>query len=383
MRTVQKMEPRTLQFAMIVLAIMAVCTFAAFITRHNDPLSRIINHNAKIDNGNDGGAIYRPSLVQNNENSFPQRAPHELTAHLDEQSKIRYFDFDQGGCITRFSLLSLMRDWLTLSVEWNIVGRDAPYYGLGFGMTKCLHPERHGGNNDLKECSNDPKQIPPRVAESFLKNGPEFYLKRIDKDLGGWLSSKRRSRALEFGCGLGRLALGWMTRFDAVDCVDQSVYHQELATRPLLQRFGKELVQKDKRIVLGDVNLLVTSPDLIRTADGHRYNFIHSAKVFQHILPMAQQVYWEQMCDLLAVGGRAWIHYQDGFTAFREKRVKNGQLSKRRPVGTPCDTPLCNVGISPNATSWGRHGVMSTYDFDTIRLRHLLTSRGCAIESIE
>merc|ERR1712066_126442 len=101
---------------------------------------------------------------------------------------------------------------------------------------------------------------------------------------------------------------------------------------------------------------------------------------------MAQQVYWEQLCDVLEVKGRAWIHYQDGYKAYKEKRRKNGTLTKKKLVDIPCNSSRWKVGIAQDdaaKTNWEKHGVMSTYDFDTLELVPLLNSRGCAVESIE
>eukprot|EP00316_Scyphosphaera_apsteinii_P002316 CAMPEP_0119307166 /NCGR_PEP_ID=MMETSP1333-20130426/7735_1 /TAXON_ID=418940 /ORGANISM="Scyphosphaera apsteinii, Strain RCC1455" /LENGTH=304 /DNA_ID=CAMNT_0007310645 /DNA_START=158 /DNA_END=1072 /DNA_ORIENTATION=- len=281
------------------------------------------------------------------------------------------------------SVHSLMPEWLKLAVEWNIVGRDAPYYGLGFGMTKCLKNDRNTSGKSATGCG-DPRVLPKIIAKRFVSNSL-YYVSRIDNDTGGWLKSTRHDRALEFGCGLGRLALGWATQFKEVDCVDQSIYHQELATRPLLTRFTKELIQEHpEKSPLGRINVLITTPDLLRTADGHRYNFVHTVKVLQHILPYHQQVYLEQMCDVLRPGGKGWVHFQDS--------LQDPKKVKRSPE--PCSSMQYKVGVElgdtasdpaekrPQKNGWDRHGVMATYDFDTQRLHKLLLWRGCEVESI-
>lgn len=305
--------------------------------------------------------------------------PHELTAHVNPNGALRVFDYQQGSCAMNISVQSIMPQWLKLAVEWNIVGRDAPYYGLGFGLTSCLHKGKTAASPEAAKACGDAKTLPESISQNFVANSMG-YVERINSDMGGWLKLMRRERALEFGCGLGRLALGWMTQFEEVDCVDQSIYHQELATRPLLTRFSKELVQKHPEAgPLGMVNLLVTTPDVLRTADGHRYDFVHSVKVFQHILPMHQHIYLEQMCDVLREGGKGWLHYQDGL-----------QAAKRRVRDDSCDSVLYKAGATLDEhehkrpeNAWDRHGVMGTYDFDTRRLRTLLLQRGCTVESIQ
>lgn len=216
-----------------------------------------------------------------------------------------------------------------------------PYWGLGFSDVD------KGGH--FKQA----KELPDQIREHFIPSG-ETHLSAVNKDLRGWLMEHKRGRALEFGCGLGRLALAWSTRFRTVDCVDQSVYHQEA---------GKAAIASIRQPRHGSISFLVSTPDLLQTVQGARYDFIHTVKVMQHMIAPQQQVYLEQFCDLLVPGGKAWLHF-----------LKGQEIHRKEPPAHR----NCNISKILQADARTK---MQMHPFDGHSIAQLVEPRGCNVSA--
>ncbi len=105
-------------------------------------------------------------------------------------------------------------------------------------------------------------------------------------------------RALDFGCGVGRLTQALATHFERVDGVDISATMVEHARN--FNRHGERCAYH--------VN---TVPDLARFADG-TFDFVYSNITLQHIPPEASERYIGEFMRVLGPGGVALFQVPDG-----------------------------------------------------------------------
>jgi SAM-dependent methyltransferase len=154
-----------------------------------------------------------------------------------------------------------------LQRHWNEWGRRDPYFAI------ISRPDRRAGNWDIDE---------------FLATG----LDEIDgllawlRDLGVEYTARR---ALDFGCGVGRLTQALARDFGECDGVDIAPSMIELARE--LNRFGDRC-----RYHLNDRD------DLALFADG-TFDLVYSDIVLQHIAPEFGARYVREFTRVLAPGG--------------------------------------------------------------------------------
>lgn len=122
-------------------------------------------------------------------------------------------------------------------------------------------------------------------------DGVMSYIASLDIDLA-------RTRALDFGCAVGRLTQALAGHFERVDGVD-------IADAMVLR--AREFNQHGERVHY-HVN---TTPDLalFQTA---MFDFVYTNKVLQHIPPAAQLVYIREFVRVLKPGGLAIFQLRNG-----------------------------------------------------------------------
>jgi 2-polyprenyl-3-methyl-5-hydroxy-6-metoxy-1,4-benzoquinol methylase len=159
---------------------------------------------------------------------------------------------------------------------WEYYGKEDPYFGV-------LTQERY----TTKQLSDEAKQ-------EFFATG-ERYVDSILKTVRDHLDpSFRLTRALDFGCGVGRLALPLARVSDAVVGVDVSESMLAVAENNSKER--------------GVANVtFVKSDDSLSRVSG-RFNFVHSFIVFQHIPPNRGAVIFKRLIDLLQDDGIGVLH---------------------------------------------------------------------------
>lgn len=107
-----------------------------------------------------------------------------------------------------------------------------------------------------------------------------------------------RGRALDFGCGVGRLSQALARHFEAVTGVDISWSMLETA---------REHNAHPERVTYR-VN---TTPDLVQFESGS-FDFIYSNITLQHVPRPAAEAYIGEFCRVLAPGGVAIFQVPDG-----------------------------------------------------------------------
>lgn len=154
-----------------------------------------------------------------------------------------------------------------LKREWEALGAEDPFWAV------LTHPDRRGGRWNVEE---------------FFA----FGVQDIDRLMGRLADAglgTRRERALDFGCGVGRLTQALGDHYATVDGVDVSSTMIEHARR--LNRHGDR--------VRYHVN---PSADLRAFADGS-FDLVYSLMVLQHMPPEVARGYVREFVRIVRPGG--------------------------------------------------------------------------------
>ena len=122
-------------------------------------------------------------------------------------------------------------------------------------------------------------------------------------------------RALDFGCGVGRLTQALATRFDGVDGVD--IAESMVAAARRFNRHGERCTYH--------VN---DRADLSLFGDGV-FDLIYSRITLQHIPPEFTKRYIVEFARVLSAGGVVVIHIPDGMTPLREAVFRMAMMRRR------------------------------------------------------
>ena len=150
---------------------------------------------------------------------------------------------------------------------WRRLGRDDPFWA-----TLTVSEKRQGG------WSSD---------EFFRTGDAEIDATLQTADRRGW--TVKRTRALDFGCGSGRLTQALAARFDRVDGVDIS--GPMIAVARHHNRYG-ERCQYHRRVSL-DLNVFTDDT----------FDFVYSAVTLQHVPPEYSRKYIGEFIRVLAPDG--------------------------------------------------------------------------------
>ncbi|CAN5325851.1 hypothetical protein BH11PSE11_BH11PSE11_29070 [soil metagenome] len=173
--------------------------------------------------------------------------------------------------------------------EWEKFGKDDPYFGV-------VTDEKFRTAN-----------LTPANREEFFASGFAY--------MDGVIANVRRyidpaftiGKALDFGCGVGRLVIPLAQRARQVTGVDVS------------DSMLKEAAKNCEARALGNV-VLVKSDDALSRLNGE-YDFIHSFIVFQHIPAARGERIFEMLLSRLARGGVGVLHFKYGRDASSRRLV--------------------------------------------------------------
>jgi SAM-dependent methyltransferase len=219
---------------------------------------------------------------------------------------------------------------------WTRYGEIDPYFGV------VSHERFRRENLDAAA-----------IAE-FFQSGQrhlDWLVGTIRDRLGEELAPRR---ALDFGCGVGRLLIPLARLSQRVVGVDVSAGMLHEAARHCAEQ------------AVGNVDL-VRSDDRLSLVPG-TFDFVHSWIVFQHIPPRRGMVVLREIVRRLEPGGLGALHVTHGSTAPRWQRVRAWLRSHGPGVNA-----LVNIarGRRPG------HPVMQMNAYDLNRIVALLQGAGC------
>lgn len=129
-------------------------------------------------------------------------------------------------------------------------------------------------------------------GDRFMSSG-ELEIARVIEFLTSvGIEPRFEGRALDFGCGVGRLTQALGRRFDTVVGVDIS---ETMIDRALTERTG------------AGVSFVVNRRDDLTQFDDASFDFIYSNLVLQHVSNELQRSYLAEFCRVLTAGGLAVI----------------------------------------------------------------------------
>ena len=191
-------------------------------------------------------------------------------------------------------------DLLEIQKNWNDLGKRDPLGVIKTGICKegGEWESKEGGKWDLQEFF----QTGIDEIDSLLKEIDQLNLK---------LSHKR---ALDFGCGVGRVTQALAKYFDKVDGVDIAPSMIELANT-----YNK---CEDK------VHYYVNHKNSLEIFKDNTYDFIYSVEVFQHMPPEYQENYLSELLRILSPDGLLVFELPSEYESLKRKVFFNFYFQK-------------------------------------------------------
>jgi 2-polyprenyl-3-methyl-5-hydroxy-6-metoxy-1,4-benzoquinol methylase len=221
---------------------------------------------------------------------------------------------------------------------WEYFGKNDPYFGV-------LTQDRYTN-----------KQLSEEAKKDFFATG-ERYIESVLKTVRDRLNPAfRPTRALDFGCGVGRLALPLARICHSVVGVDVSESMLAVA----------EHNAKEQRLS----NVTFTKGDDSLSRVSGTFDFVHSFIVFQHIPPQRGAAIFKRLIELLQDEGVGVLHVTYSYAA---TATLGRKLLKRARQSLPLVSGLLNVlrGKSFHEPQ------MQMNQYDLNQLIRILQESGC------
>jgi SAM-dependent methyltransferase len=183
-----------------------------------------------------------------------------------------------------------------LQATWDALGSDDPL-GVILG-----YPERRRDWDADEFFRTGEAEI-----DATLARGERFEL------------PERRERALDFGCGVGRLTQAMCRHFERADGVD--IAPSMIAAADRLNRHGERC------------RYHLNESDSLTFLDSGSFDFVYSALVLQHMAPDLARRYLAELVRVLRPGGLLVVQVPSGRIP-QAKLPRNAVLAAIRPVDT-------------------------------------------------
>ncbi|MGK9234513.1 class I SAM-dependent methyltransferase [Inquilinus limosus] len=192
--------------------------------------------------------------------------------------------------------------------QWQRWGKENPYYGI---------------------VGIETAEFETRWRARFFETG-KIHMDHVFDQLARYdVAPLLHAKALDFGCGAGRLLLHLVERFDAIVGVDVSKDQLSLAR---------------ENIRAADLRLVSSLDEL--EAEYGTFDFVNTFVVLQHIRPKQGYVLIDRLMKLLRPGGAFAIHFTVGDVRDRRRRLNwfryrtpplhwAYNVSRRRPWNEP------------------------------------------------
>lgn len=159
--------------------------------------------------------------------------------------------------------------------------------------------EYHGENNPYFAVSTFDKykteNLNEEIKNEFFETGETHFIKVWNEINKYFINDFRPKRALDFGCGVGRLVIPLSEKCEEIVGVDISEKMIDLAKENCL------------KMNVTNVSFLQTEDFLQK--DIEKFSFIHSFIVMQHIEPTVGDKLLNRMLDLLEDDGIGVLHF--------------------------------------------------------------------------
>lgn len=215
--------------------------------------------------------------------------------------------------------------------DWTVLGSAEPLWAV------CVDPtKRDGGWDDTEFLASGAAEIDTALA-------------RLE-ELG---ISPHRGKALDFGCGAGRLSHGLARHFDAVVGVDIS--------EPMLAEARR--LNRDT----GQVTFLHNDATDLAMLDSASFDLVYTDLVLQHLPPPLARGYLDELLRVLRPGGALVLGIPS-----RERRTAKGLVFRYAPQ------PLIRLG---QQLLLGYPAPMRMHTMPEPRVRAALAGGGVAVQA--
>src|SRR5450432_46582 len=234
-----------------------------------------------------------------------------------------------------------MTDLRGLKQTWEGLAQTDPLWAI------CTDGKRRGGKWD--------------PSEFFATGEAEIsYVLAHVASIG--LKPRWEGRALDFGCGVGRLTQALCERFAGCVGIDISSTMIRLAQQN--NRHGERCVY-----ALNDAE------NLEQYGDGE-FAFIYSSIVLQHMAPKYMRNYLREFARVLAPGGVLVCQIPDGERAYKMLARLRQRLRLRTRLKRL-------IEITQHKTVRGTDGQMEMHSLDEQQVRQVLEGGGCGVVDVQ
>jgi ubiquinone/menaquinone biosynthesis C-methylase UbiE len=169
----------------------------------------------------------------------------------------------------------LPHDLVEIQKNWDELGKLDPLYAIKVGKRKegGEWESKEGGKWDIRE---------------FFQTGID-EIDDIMKEIAQLSLKLSHKRALDFGCGVGRVTQALSKYFDEVDGVDIA---------PSMIELANTYNQCEDR-----VHYYLNNQNSLEIFQDNSYDFIYSVEVFQHMHPQYQEKYLSELLRILSPEG--------------------------------------------------------------------------------
>ena len=176
----------------------------------------------------------------------------------------------------------------------------------------------------------------------------------LESAFGNQIHTKR---AIDYGCGVGRLLLPMAAKSDSVTGVDISSAMLD-ETRRNAEAMGRS-------------NVTLQTADEFMVADEDTYDLVHSYIVLQHISPVLGYQIIDKLVRRLEPGGFGMLHvtFKDPSSSFQQFRFKIYR-----------DVP--GVHRLMNLVRGIKERLMPMYEYDREKVLAILSDHGCEVSAI-
>jgi ubiquinone/menaquinone biosynthesis C-methylase UbiE len=182
-------------------------------------------------------------------------------------------------------------DLSEIQKNWDDLGRRDPLGVIKTGISRegGVWENKEGGKWDIQDFF----QTGIEEVDSVLKQ-----IEQLDLKLG-------HKKALDFGCGVGRVTQALSKYFDTVDGVDIAPSMIELANT----------YNKCKN----SVHFYVNNKNSLEIFEDNAFDFIYSVEVFQHMHPRYQERYLHELLRILSPEGLLVFELPSEYESLKRK----------------------------------------------------------------